>query len=41
MSDVDIDAITVPPLLFAVVAKEETDLDLVGEDVFYLENVSL
>ncbi|MCZ6455624.1 MAG: hypothetical protein O6650_00055 [Actinobacteria bacterium] len=41
MSDIDVDAITVPPLLFTVVAKEETNLDLVGEDVFYLENFSL
>jgi hypothetical protein len=41
LSDVDVDAITVPPLLFTVVAKEETNLDLVREDVFYLENFSL
>jgi len=38
---IDVDALTVPPLLLTVVTPEEHDLDPVREHMLYLEHVTL
>jgi hypothetical protein len=38
---VDVDSIPVPPLLFAVVTGEETDLGAVGQEMFDLDHIRL